>query len=136
MLLVDFIFLRLMKFICLVLDGWGSSASCNYSLEGTANLPEFNDIVADESTSIFHMKKGGGLSLLKKYAMYDPIRTDGLREIMERQSLGKVRNDPAPYKTVKKFLSQKKNIEVTEHVDIGVMYGVVTAFLGYGELEW
>jgi carbamoyltransferase len=67
--------------------------------------------------------------------MYDPVRTDGLKELMERQALGKVRNDPAPYKTVKKFFSQKKNIEVTEHVDIGVMYGVVTAFLGYGALE-
>ena len=121
--------------ICLVLDGWGSSASCNYSLGGTANLPEFDDIVADESTSIFHIKKGGGLSLLKKYAIYDPIRIDGLKELMERQALGKVRNDPAPYKTVKKFFSQKNNIEVTEHIDIGVMYGVVTAFLGYSELE-
>ena len=50
---------------------------------------------------------------------------------MERQSRGKVKNDPTPYKTVKQFLSQKRNIEVTEHVDIGVMYGVVTAFLGY-----
>ena len=134
MLLVDFIFLRLMA-ICLVIDGWGSSASCNYSLESTANLPEFKDIVADETTSIFHMKKGAGLSLLKKYAMYDPNRTDGLKEIMERQSRGKVKNDPTPYKTVKQFLSQKRNIEVTEHVDIGVMYGVVTAFLGYGALE-
>ena len=47
------------------------------------------DIVADESTSIFHIEKGGKLSLLKKYAMYDPNRTDGLKEIMERQARGK-----------------------------------------------
>ena len=135
MLLVDFIFLRLMKLICLVIDMDGGLVLLVIILLGTANLPEFNDIVADESTSIFHIKKGGGLSLLKKYAIYDPVRTDGLKEAMERQSRGKVKNDPAPYKTVKKFLSQKKNIEVTEHVDIGVMYGVVTAFLGYGALE-
>ena len=121
--------------ICLVVDGWGSSAPCTYSLERTANLPGFDDLVADESTSIFHMKKGSGLSLLKKYTIYDPHRMDGLREIMERQTKGKVRNDPTPYKTVKNFLSQKRNIETTEHIGIGVMYGVVTAFLGYASLE-
>ena len=54
------------------------------------------------------------------------------QRLWKDKALGKVRNDPAPYKTVKSF-SLRKNIEVTEHIDIGVMYGV--AFLGYSELE-
>ena len=71
------------------MDG-GLVLSFAYSMEDF-NLPEFNDIVADETTSIFHMKKDEHLILLKKYCVYDPHRTDGLHEIMERQSRGKVK---------------------------------------------
>ena len=119
--------------ICLVMDGWGSSASLSYSLEDVGI--NFDDISPDETTSIYYTNRTSGVKLLRKCAVYDPARTDGLYDIMHRQARSKVLNIKTPYKTVGDFFSTKHNIIPSEHIDIGVMYGVVSAFLGYGELE-
>ena len=107
MLLVDFIFLHLMKAICLVMDGWGSSKSLLYSMEDF-RLPEYNDISPDETTSIYHMMRDRTPILLKKYCVYDPHRTNGLHEIMDRQSRGKVANNRFPFRKVSDFFSMKR----------------------------
>ena len=120
--------------ICLVMDGWGACKSLLYSMEDF-RLPEYNDISPDETTSIYHMLRDRAPILLKKYCVYDPYRTNGLHEIMDRQARGKVNNNHFPFRKVSDFFSMKRKVSVSEHLDIGVMYGVVSTFLGYGELE-
>ena len=78
--------------ICLVMDGWGAAAGTHYNPQTDAGLSDFKVISADETTSIFKAEKSGAFSLLKKIAVYDPVRTDGLHEMSNNYNKAKYNN--------------------------------------------
>lgn len=123
--------------ICLVIDGWGSSMGTQYNPERDAGICGFDIISPDETTSIFEAKKPGGISLLKKIAVYDPVRVDGLHEMYNLYFKSKYNNTLTKdiKHPIKDFFSKYPDVEVTSHMDIGVMYGVVNGFLGFSDLE-
>ena len=121
--------------ICLVMDGWGAAAGTHYHPQWDGGLADsFNAISADETTSIFKAEKSGAFSLLKKIAVYDPVRTDGLHEMSNNYNKAKY-NNKHDLKSVNEFFSKFQDVEVTSHLDIGIMYGVVNGFLGFMDLE-
>lgn len=121
--------------ICLVMDGWGAAAGTHYHPQRDGGLADsFNAISADETTSIFKAEKSGAFSLLKKIAVYDPVRTDGLHEMSNNYNKAKY-NNKHNLKSVNEFFSKFQDVEVTSHLDIGIMYGVVNGFLGFMDLE-
>lgn len=122
--------------ICLVMDGWGAAAGTHYHPQWDGGLADsFNAISADETTSIFKAEKSGAFSLLKKIAVYDPVRTDGLHEMSNNYNKAKYNNNHKNFKSVNEFFSKFRDVEVTSHLDIGIMYGVVNGFLGFMDLE-
>ena len=122
--------------ICLVMDGWGSSAGTHYNPHTEGGLDDsFQVISADETTSIFKAEKSGEFSLLKKISVYDPVRTDGLHEMSNNYNKAKYNNNHNNLKSVNEFFSKFEDVEVTSHLDIGIMYGVVNGFLGFMDLE-
>jgi carbamoyltransferase len=120
--------------ICLVMDGWGSASRFFYSSEETQNNRD-GGISCDETTTIFKASYPGNFSVLYKNLIYDPYRTDGLNQIdcSHREDLLKEKKDGFSLK--KFFESNGNDVEVSSHFDIGVMYGVVSSFLGHSELE-
>lgn len=122
--------------ICLVMDGWGGTPGTNYNLETDAGLRDFDVISAEETTSIFKAQKPGKISLLKKIVIYDPCRIDGLHEMTNAYNKAKYTNKlNGNFKSVKEFFSKFPDVEVSSHLDIGIMYGVVNGFLGFSDLE-
>lgn len=122
--------------ICLVMDGWGGTPGTNYNPETDAGLDGFDVISPEETTSIFKAEKPGQISLLKKLVVYDPSRVDGLHEMTNAYNKAKYYNNHnSKYKSVKEFFSKFPDVEVSSHLDIGIMYGVVNGFLGFSDLE-
>jgi carbamoyltransferase len=116
---------------CLVIDGWGSASNYFYTLD---NWPDggWNDggISCDETTSIFKSNYPSNFSVNYKHVLYDPYRTDGLHDIDQWN-----RHDGGSISIKDFFKSKGSDIEVSNHLDIGVMYGVVSSFIGFCELE-
>jgi|TARA_B100001094_G_scaffold143000_1_gene138603 carbamoyltransferase len=115
--------------ICLVCDGWGTTAGLVYDLDNCGiNAPP---IQATESMSTYHASFPSNFVELDKTAIYDSHRCDGLHELQKFHA--RSGNNQLP--SVKDFLSSIKNTETTSHMGIGVMYGVVSASLGFDNID-
>jgi carbamoyltransferase len=116
---------------CVVMDGWGSASNYFYTLN---DWPDggWNDggVSCDETTTIFKTNYPSNFSLNYKHVLYDPYRTDGLHDVDQMH-----RHDGASISVKDFFKSKGSDIEVSNHLDIGVMYGVVSSFIGFSELE-
>ena len=120
--------------ICVVVDGWGSTTDQWYDLD-PHGLP-FPSIRADESTSVYEASFPNNFKLLDRVAMYDQNRRDGLHDLQcwnSRQKRTGASNFSTP--SVKKFFSSIPNVRVTSHMDIGIMYGVTSSYLGFDNIE-
>lgn len=119
--------------ICLVVDGWGSATDSWYDIS-EHGLP-FPIINADESTTIYHASFPDNFELINKISIYDSTRRDGLHDLQNwniHSRLG-IRDEDVP--SVKQFFSTIPNTNVTSHMDIGVMYGVTSCFLGFSSMD-
>lgn len=101
------------KAFCLVIDGWGTAS--NISIDD-----EEGKIEAYETTSIFTAETSGRLNLLYKHLHYDPSKTD----ILATTSV-----DPEV------ILCKDKRFEVSHRIDIGVLYGTVSSFIGFDAIK-
>jgi carbamoyltransferase len=116
---------------CLVIDGWGSSSNFFYTTNDWPEGPSGEGgISCDETTSIFKTNYPNNFSVNYKHVVYDPYRTDGLHDIDLRN-----RQDKNFISVKELFESKGKDVEVSNHLDIGVMYGLISSFLGFCELE-
>jgi carbamoyltransferase len=102
--------------ICLVVDGWGK-------YENTSNLfqSDLEPFDLYETCSIFHVKNGQ-FKLEKKYVNFDPHRYDTLED--KYVSLNQFSND----------INLNKAI-VNNVLDIGIVYEIITKFIGFGQDE-
>lgn len=116
---------------CLVMDGWGSASNFFYTLDDWPDRPNGEGgILCDETTSIFKSNYPSNFSVNYKHVLYDPHRTDGLHDIDQMYRHGGVST------SIRELFESKGNdVEVSNHLDIGVMYGVVSTFIGFSELE-
>lgn len=123
---------------CMVIDGWGGAENFFYTIQNGIENYQGSEpqISCDETTSIFKTVYPGTFSLENKTVVYDPHRTDGLESVesLYRESLIKDNIDFEV--SMKQFFESKgDHVEVLGHLDIGVMYGVVSTFIGFSELE-
>lgn len=122
--------------LCLVVDGWGSAGDYFYTCDTWPDQEQGDGgISCDETTSIFKVNYPSIFSVQYKNVVYDAHRTDGLQHFdcgyRESLRLGK-----EPEMSLKDLFSSKgTDIEVSNSLDIGVMYGTVSSFLGFSELE-
>jgi len=119
--------------ICLVVDGWGTAANSWYDVEDVG-LP-FPTITADESTTIYYASFPADFVMLDKIAIYDPKRRDGLHDLQNWNIKSRLGLNDGDFPSVKEFFSDIQNVNVTSHMDIGVMYGVTSSFLGFSSMD-
>lgn len=119
--------------ICLVMDGWGSASHGVYSL-ASEGFP-FGPIIVDETTSIYEAKFPDKIELVKKYGVYDPNRRDGLHDLQCNNCKWESGTSNVRVPSVKQFFETNDKMVVSSHMDIGVMYGVVSAFLGFDNID-
>jgi carbamoyltransferase len=100
------------KAFCLVIDGWGSSTDIEINSDD-------GKIDASETTSIFIANYPGEFQLLYKYLLYDPSRNDILSKASDPESI----------------LKKEEFYEVNHHIDIGILYGTISSFLGFDRIE-
>lgn len=102
--------------ICLVVDGWGKYE--NSSNLFVSDLEPFN---LYETCSIFHVKNGK-FKLGKKYVNFDPHRYDTFED---------------RYTSLNQFALDidLENVVVNNTLDIGIVYEIITKYIGFGQDE-
>lgn len=102
--------------ICLVVDGWGK-------YENSSNLFQSNLEPFDlyETSTIFYVKDGQ-FKVEKKYVNFDPHRYDTFED---------------NYTSLNQFSLDidLNNVVVNNTLDIGIVYEIITKFIGFGQDE-
>ena len=102
--------------ICLVVDGWGKYG--NSSKLFPTDLESFE---LYETCTIFHVKDGN-FNVEKKYVNFDPHRYDTFED---------------KYTSLNQFALDidLQNVVVNNTLDIGIVYEIITKFIGFGQDE-